>query len=165
MVDDLGAPNPRVTYYRPVVARSEIFVPIQLSITPFDNVGLFASSGLFRSISIGLGIGPSLNFGNITSRIDGFELNLRNRREDPLYYEVYYQFGRKAFRTLVFNYTWSLQADLLWRFKLRMAGQGSLGDVTEPFDVFGKQYQVSLKRRGLAFFLIYSFDFPTRESK
>ena len=160
VVDDPTSPFP-VTFYTPVVARSEIFVPIQASVKPFDDMGMFSSIRLLKSVSLGMGIGPSLNFGRLTSRIDGYELNLRNKREDPQYYETYYQFGINSFRTLVFNYIWFVQTELFWRINLRIAGQGSLGSVSKPFSVFGEKYQVPLKRRGLAFLLTYSFTLPS----
>ena len=59
-----------------------------------------------KTIELSAGIGTALYLGNIASRIDGYVLGLANNREDPLYYEAYYQFARNSHRTMTINYNW-----------------------------------------------------------
>ena len=140
--------------YSPSIAKSELFLPVNANIQPFSKIKLL------KKISIGVGIGPSIKFGNIATRID-YDLNLRNKRKDSVYYETHYQFAKNAFKTLTFNYNWSMQLELTKRINFRIAGRGSIGSVTKPFNVFGERHKVPLRRRGLVYLITYSFSLPT----
>ena len=151
--DQPGPPRVSVSH-SPVVAKSEILLPVNANIQPFSKIKLL------KKISIGVGIGPSIKFGNIATRID-YDLNLRNKRKDSVYYETHYQFAKNAFKTLTFNYNWSMQLELTKRINFRIAGRGSIGSVTKPFNVFGERHKVPLRRRGLVYLITYSFSLPT----
>jgi len=143
-------------YYRPSSARTEFFFPVSANVKPFSKVQLL------KRITVGIGIGPSIYLWNRASRID-YDLLLKNGRKDLVYYETHYQFGKNAFKTLTFNYNWSVQVGLSKRINFSVAGQGSIGSVTKPFTVFGERHKVPLKRRGLVYLFTYSFNIPALE--
>jgi len=149
-------PDRSPIYYRPSSARTELFFPVSANVKPFSNIQLL------KRITVGIGIGPSIYLWNRASRID-YDLLLKNGRKDPVYYETHYQFGKNAFKTLTFNYNWSVQVGLSKRINFSVAGQGSIGSVTKPFTVFGERHKVPLKRRGLVYLFTYSFNIPALE--
>lgn len=149
-----------ITYYNPLIAKSTFYVPINAGFHPFQKWQMFSGIRPIRNLKVEVGVGPSFHFGNITSRIDGFELNLDNNREDPEYYEIYFQFGRNAHKSLTFDYNLVVQTNIYRSFGVKLMGSGSLGSVTKPFEVFGTEYNVPIQRRAVALFLTYEFDIP-----
>jgi len=156
--DDATSPFPYISY-RPVLAKYTFFTPIHVSTNPFAPNSFIPIKNFLNSLKLSAGFGPSFHLGNITTRIDGFVLNLENNREDPFYYETYYQFGTSAHRAITFNYFWSVSLAVFKSFGLEVMGSGSIGSVTKPFSVFGNEYTIPVQRRGLAAFLTYSFKF------
>ncbi|MDE0471224.1 MAG: hypothetical protein OXH57_04735 [Ekhidna sp.] len=140
-------------YYRPSSNRTELFFPVSANVKPFSKIQLL------KRITFGIGIGPSIYLWNLAARID-YDLGLRNKRKDSVYYEAHYQFAKNAFKTLTFNYNWSMQLELTKRINFRVTGRGSTGSVTKPFNVFGERHKVPLRRRGLVYLLTYSFNLP-----
>jgi len=145
--------------YSPIIAKSEFSLPVSANVKPFSKIKFL------KRITFGVGIGPIIKFGNIASRIDGYSLNLKNNREDSVYYETYYQFSKNAFKTLTFNYNWSVQVELSKRINFSVAGRGSIGSVTKPFTVFSERHKIPLKRRGLVYLFTYSFNIPALEKQ
>ncbi|MCP4460755.1 MAG: hypothetical protein GY816_22450 [Cytophagales bacterium] len=143
------------TNYFPGFAKYTIFLPLQMEVSPFEGWGIFSSVTPLKTLRIRVGAGPSFHWGSIASRIDGFGLNLSGNREDPLFYETYYQFEDKAHRGITLNYNWSVKSDLIKSFGLQVTGSGSFGSVTKPFRVFGEKHYVPIQRRGLALFVTY----------
>jgi len=145
---------PSINYF-PGNAKYTIFLPLQVEFSPFEDWGLFSSIAPIKTFRVKFGAGPSFHWGTIASRIDGFGLNLANKREDPFYYETYYQFQKNAYKGITYNYNWSLATDLTRSFGLQLTGSGSFGSITKPFSVFGNEYEVPIIRRGLALFVTY----------
>ncbi len=144
-----------IIYYRPVMPKYNFYLPVNLGVSPFSKWQMFSKIGPIKDLRIEVGVGPSFHFGNITSRIDGFDLNLDNNREDPEYYEIYYQFGRNAHRSFTFDYNLVVQTNVYRNLGVKLMGSGSLGSVTKPFTAFGNSYDVRVRRRALAVFLTY----------
>jgi len=145
--------------YHPIfLSKGTLFFPVNLQFTPFNNYS-FLGLAFIKKLNLELGLGPAFHIGNNAQRID-YDLGLENNRRDPVYYETWYQYQKNAHKTFTWNYSLSVSTKIYKSFGLQITSSGNFGSFTKPFDVYGNEYDVPLKRRSVALFLTYEFDLP-----
>lgn len=130
----------RIQHLSPVIASTFLF-PVKAGVKPF------------KRLQFSSGISPGLHL-----RRKGFSLDSdRDWELNEPYLAV-----QGIHRTITFNYEASVEYLISKRISLLVAQQGSIGQISRPFQSHGNTYTVPLKWKSLGFSLMYQFDYQKK---
>lgn len=140
--------------------RNAFFIPFHIGLKPFESLRDINRFRPLTDFKISLGGGPvfsdnALSPGDKTEFSPGLSL----QRIDVLFTEYRHQFINQNQRIVTFDYSLAMETEIIHGLGVQALWSGSVGLVSKPIRIPGREPDIPLKRRSMHLFLTYSFEF------